>query len=51
MTDSVVMNVKKKRINTNRKYWVPKIEKNIERDKINAHMASLRRFDIPHSYL
>ena len=29
-------NEKKKRINTNRKYWVPKIEKNIERDKINT---------------
>ena len=26
---------KKKRIATNRDYWIPKIEKNIQRDKIN----------------
>jgi len=29
---------KKRRIKTNRKYWIPKIEKNMERDKKNAKL-------------
>jgi DNA mismatch endonuclease (patch repair protein) len=35
-------NQKKKRIHTNRAYWIPKIEKNIERDKkINQELESM----------
>ncbi|MCB5951113.1 very short patch repair endonuclease [Enterococcus sp. BWT-B8] len=35
-------NQKIKRIHTNREYWIPKIEKNIERDKkVNQELKSL----------